>query len=57
MFVEAIGGTDVDIKSKKSVEELTTKKLSTVTKKVYIDGEWSDCQFFPIENLRKTQKL
>ena len=57
VFVEAIGGTDVDIKSKKSVEELTTKKLSTVTKKVYIDGEWSDCQFFPIENLRKNSKI
>ena len=57
VFVEAIGGSDVNIKNKYALEESSSKKHPILTKKVYIDGEWNDCQFFPIDNLSKNSKL
>ena len=57
VFVEAIGGTDVDLKNKLALQKSTSKKASIVTEKVYVDGEWNDCKFFPIHNLNKNSKI
>ena len=38
VFVEAIGGTDVDLKNKLALQKSTSKKASIVTEKVYVDG-------------------
>ena len=53
VFVEAVGGTDVNMKNNKISDEFTRPKQVIANKKVFIDGEWNDCQFFPIENLSK----
>ena len=53
VFVEAVGGTDVNMKNNKISKEFTRLKPVIANKKVFIDGEWNDCQFLPIENLSK----
>ncbi len=56
VFVEAVGGTDVNIRNNRALEA-SRKKFPTVTKKVFIDGEWNDCEFFPIDSLGINSKL
>ncbi|MDC3108215.1 hydantoinase B/oxoprolinase family protein [Paracoccaceae bacterium] len=53
VFVEAIGSTDVNMKNNKISKEFKTLKPVIANKKVFIDGEWNDCKFFPIENLNR----
>ena len=54
VFVEAVGGTDVNMKNSKISKEFTRLKPVNANKKVFIDGEWNHCQFLPIENLSKS---
>ncbi|MFL2800521.1 MAG: hydantoinase B/oxoprolinase family protein [Paracoccaceae bacterium] len=57
VFVEAVGRTDVNMKNHKASEDFTSLKPPIANKKVFIDGAWNDCQFFPIENLSDTSKI
>ena len=57
VFVEAVGRTDVNIKKQQDPEDFTNLKPPIANKKVFIDGEWIDCQFFPIENLKDAPKI
>ncbi|MDC3075866.1 hydantoinase B/oxoprolinase family protein [Paracoccaceae bacterium] len=57
VFVEAIGRTDVNMKTNKIPDQFKSLKPSIANKEVFIDGEWRDCQFFPIENLSKTTRI
>ena len=57
VFVEAVGSTDLNIKNDIAPEEFKRLKPPIANKKVFIDGEWNDCQFFWIENLSKTARI
>ena len=57
VFVEAIGQTDVKMKNDIAPEKVKRPKLQIANKKVFIDGEWTDCQFFQTENLSKTSRI
>ena len=53
VFVEAVGSTDVNIKNINNLEEPIEVNQPIVNKRVFIDGEWNDCQFFAVDTLSK----
>ncbi len=57
VFVEAVGGTDVNIKNINNLEEPIEVNQPIANKRVYIDGEWNDCQFFAVDTLSKKSKI
>ena len=57
VFVEAVGSTDVNIKNINNLEEPIEVNQPIVNKRVYIDGEWNDCQFFAVDTLSKKSKI